>query len=366
MAEETKNRREIVVINRSESREPDRWGKIERISRILSVAAIPVVLAIGGWIVQHQMQNQAATLQQQLQNQTVSKDYVQLAVSILREPDKSKVSPEMRDWAVNLLNAYSAVKLNDDVAKKLKEGQTVLPPLESFTAEPSSGMTPEMESKLRPVLEEFQQYLSKAGFRIASSGEVKYRVVEGDKKTGLIDGYVSFYENRTLTVARQHLGDSDLIRHEYMRHVLDPDFPDSHNYNDPRWWSYFAVNSGLAIYFPCSFKKTPSFAPGDKDLGYELKSGKRFNGRPRNMEAADSVGNEVWGSAFWELREKIGDPSVADNLLALSWVSWQPGDPDDDLFAAFVKKMIEVDQSRFSGQHVTTIQEIFRRRGLQV
>jgi len=74
---------------------------IERISRMASIAAIPIVLATGGWIIQRQ-----------LQNQTVSRDYVQLALTILQSPDQSKVPPELREWAVDLLNDNSPTKLN--------------------------------------------------------------------------------------------------------------------------------------------------------------------------------------------------------------------------------------------------------------
>lgn len=366
MSEETKNRREFVVINRSEGKEPDAWGKLERVSRVLSVAAIPVVLAVGGWLVQKQMQQQAAAAQQQLQHQNVSRDYVQLAVSILREPDQSKVRPEMRDWAVDLLNEYSAVKLKSEVAEKLKNGEAVLPPLETFAAAPSAALTPELDAKLRPALEQFQQYLSKAGFRIAASGQVKYAVVEGDKKSGLINGYASFYNERTLTVARQRLNDYDLIRHEYMRHVLDPDFPKSRDYDDERWWSYFAVNSGLALYFPCSFKNAPVFAGDDREFRFELQNDRKFQRRPRDMDEADLTGNQIWAAAFWELREKMGDPAAADSLLALSWVGWKPSDPAADLSAEFVGKLIEVDRTRFGGRHENLIREVFRNRGLAV
>ena len=72
----------------------------ERISRMASIAALPIILAIGGWVIQRQ-----------LQNRTVSRDYVQLALTILQNPDQSKVAPELREWAVELLNANSPTKL---------------------------------------------------------------------------------------------------------------------------------------------------------------------------------------------------------------------------------------------------------------
>ena len=74
---------------------PDKSASIgldwERIARIVSLVAIPVVLAIIG-----------AVIQATIGRSTVSRDYVQLAVSILTA-DKDKTPPELRDWAVNLL-----------------------------------------------------------------------------------------------------------------------------------------------------------------------------------------------------------------------------------------------------------------------
>ena len=78
----------------------------ERFSRTLSIAAIPVVVAVGGWLIQRQ-----------LQDQTIRRDYVQLAVSILQSPDPSKVPPEIREWAVDLLDENSPTKLNAQAIK---------------------------------------------------------------------------------------------------------------------------------------------------------------------------------------------------------------------------------------------------------
>lgn len=92
------------------------WDVIERISKTLSMVAIPIVLAIGGWFIQ-----------QRLQNQTLNRDYVQLAVSILKEPQDGKFDPEMRTWAVQLLNDNSPTKFNARVFDQLKSGAAQLP-----------------------------------------------------------------------------------------------------------------------------------------------------------------------------------------------------------------------------------------------
>lgn len=112
------------------SREPiqlskDKWETVERVSKTLSIAAIPLVLAVGGWVIQ-----------QRLQDQTVSRDYVQLAVSILKEPESSNIKPEMRKWAVQLLNDNSPTKFNSEVFEQLRSGTTQLP--ESFNLAPTT------------------------------------------------------------------------------------------------------------------------------------------------------------------------------------------------------------------------------------
>jgi hypothetical protein len=62
----------------------------ERTARIASLVAIPVVLAIIG-----------AFIQETLSRSTVSRDYVQLAVSVLTA-DKNKAPQELRARAVEL------------------------------------------------------------------------------------------------------------------------------------------------------------------------------------------------------------------------------------------------------------------------
>lgn len=89
----------------------DKWNALKAIS----IAAVPVVLAVGGWYIQRQ-----------LQNQTLSRDYVQLAVSILKEPDSAaQTNPVLRAWAVDLLRENSPTRLSDQLVEQLKTGRDV-------------------------------------------------------------------------------------------------------------------------------------------------------------------------------------------------------------------------------------------------
>lgn len=344
---------------RTEPATPDAWDRVETVSRTLSIAAIPVLLAVVGWLVQRQ-----------IQKQSVGKDYVQLAVSILREPDSSKVNPELRGWAVDLLNEYSVVKLSDAVSTVLKAGQATLPPLEGFAATPSPALTPELQNKMQTALTTFQQYLKESGFHIRSERTIEYTVVPGDLIETDWGEYYAYYDSETLTmkVASAYANDVDVIRHEYMRRVLDDSNHGPLNWVEPGsgWWQSFAVSSGIATYFPCSFKGSSVFSANHANLRVELKNNSKFRGRVDDMIRADKIGDKTWGGAFWELRERFDDPKSADRLLTSAWVAWRPTDENADLFVEFANKLIETDQLQNGGQHVADIQRILRRRGLKI
>ena len=86
----------------------------------VSLLAIPVVLGIGGWANAYY-----------LQRATLSRDYVQLAVGILRESNDQE-NAVLREWATDLIDEYSDVELTPELAQQLEAGTTWLPP--SLTA----------------------------------------------------------------------------------------------------------------------------------------------------------------------------------------------------------------------------------------
>ena len=99
----------------AEGGKPGLLTLVETIARVLSLIAVPVVLAVVGW-----------QIQQKIALQSNSKDYVQVAVSILAQ--KTEVDPAMRDWAAKLLDTYSPVKFDKKVVSQLKDGSITLPP----------------------------------------------------------------------------------------------------------------------------------------------------------------------------------------------------------------------------------------------
>jgi len=90
----------------------DSW---ERIARIISLIGIPFIIAFFGWL-----------LQDKLSEKTVSKDYVNMAISILTD-DKKDINPALRKWSVDLLNDNSPTKFDKSTLEQLKSGQINFP-----------------------------------------------------------------------------------------------------------------------------------------------------------------------------------------------------------------------------------------------
>src|SRR5579864_4079894 len=96
--------RTVLVITKSEPQKAGRWDSLEKISKALAALAIPLVLGIGGW-----------AIQRSLQDQTVARDYTQLAVTLLREGSATAVDPDIRTWAAKLLAQKSPIAMDSTV-----------------------------------------------------------------------------------------------------------------------------------------------------------------------------------------------------------------------------------------------------------
>jgi hypothetical protein len=104
---------------RSKVSKKDLWEVVESTSKIIAALAIPVVLGVGGWLIQ-------STVSQQ----SVSKDYVSLATSILqkkREVNEDDSARGLRTWAVELLKRTSPVQLDEATAQHLVNGTVTIP-----------------------------------------------------------------------------------------------------------------------------------------------------------------------------------------------------------------------------------------------
>jgi WD40 repeat protein len=111
----------------AEAKEPASWDNLEAVSKIISAIAIPVVIAIGGWWIQNS-----------ITKQSISKDYVALAISVLEKP-KGDIDQSLRDWAVDLLDEYAPSKFPAETVSRLKAGSISLGALTAALSSKASG-----------------------------------------------------------------------------------------------------------------------------------------------------------------------------------------------------------------------------------
>lgn len=120
--------------------EKDKLERIQSIASICSSIAIPLVLAVMGYFVQKQFAEEG-----------LKKDYVSIAAGILKD-DPSKQEPDLRKWAVNVLDSNSPIPFSKQAKDGLLKGMVLAgpgipPPISDCMAPP----------KKRTVLEEYKK-----------------------------------------------------------------------------------------------------------------------------------------------------------------------------------------------------------------
>jgi hypothetical protein len=325
----------------------------EKISRILSVAAIPVVLGIGGLIIQRQ-----------LQKQTVGAAYVNLAVTILENPDRSKVPGELREWAVDLLNDNSPTKLNSKAADSLKSGAVTLPT--SFNFVPSPALTEDLKQKIGSSLKNFGEYLAALGWS-GDTGEVSVEIAPGAVVERNGQSGVALWDpsTRTVTVASAFENDDAAILRQFAHLLLTKDLPA----DSPNYW---AIESGLATYFACSFTGDPVMGDKATEAGkqvfppQDLRQERKFSKiDPADWASVQNDGSQIWGGVFWQIRDLLKQPR-ADSTIAVAWRDLLARKPANDAAYQSMGSIIVNRLNSIDAQYGALLKANLERRGLRL
>jgi hypothetical protein len=230
-------------------------------------------------------------------------------------------------------------------AGKLKTGS-------ASAGEPFAGSgaaTPEQTYAIQTALMKYREYL--AGIVPLREGPVRVQVVPEEKMYGAA---VSYYDPSQ---------DSILVNVKYADIVFWPlrDFtvrallPDGGGQLRP---SLVAILSGLATYYPSSFKNDPDFGP---DYGGQLVKFRSLS--ELRLDNASPDGSSIWGSICWELRTMLG-ASNSDRLLVEAWKQMGPASQPDSYARNFAIKIIDLHNAS-GGTHSDAIRALFERRGLK-
>ena len=211
----------------------------------------------------------------------------------------------------------------------------------------TSIVSAETKSRINRAFVDFKRYLRRVGYQ-PTTEEITIDIRE---EMTVNMNMLSYYDpaKRLIAIDGRYAGEPVFLYHEFMRYVLNPGRTRDHEI-----WAYLAIESGLAVYFPSSFVDNPRPIPTIPDL-----AGRRSFAELRpSLESAQTDGAEVWGSAFWEMRQKLGQ-NKADKLLFKCWGEFQAADVASDQGVAFVRKLLDLDIT-----NQAQIRAIFTRRGM--
>ncbi len=94
----------------------DQLQKLETIAKIVSLVAVPILVAIFGWIIQAELSEKG-----------LRKEYVQLSLSILSNQSKVPENNSLREWAIQLLAENAPVRLSESAIHELQTGTSLNP-----------------------------------------------------------------------------------------------------------------------------------------------------------------------------------------------------------------------------------------------
>jgi len=111
----------IILVDQRPSSQLSPLENIERVSKITSALAIPLLIAVFGWMIQERLAENAT-----------KQEYAKLAISILRTAE-SRNDTSLREWAVKFLNENSMLELDSAALQELKSGKQDLPAAITFS-----------------------------------------------------------------------------------------------------------------------------------------------------------------------------------------------------------------------------------------
>jgi len=135
-----------------------RLDKLEQAAKIFATTAIPIVIAIGGWVLQSTIENDKqqaakvqATQQNALEKDKISLEYVKIAKDILTSTQK-EIPTELTTWSWRLLDGVSPVKFDKGALDRLiARGERIPPPTTPSATSDYSVLAPEYDQMFKSM-----------------------------------------------------------------------------------------------------------------------------------------------------------------------------------------------------------------------
>jgi hypothetical protein len=242
--------------------------------------------------------------------------------------------------------------------ERVEKISTQLDKLEKAAFEPSGALTPKLQSDLQASFDAYQAYLLGVGYKPPMEGKVNIFV------DPTLDN--AQYDGQRIVIGKRLAEDSDALYRECTHRALDP---------NNRWGlmtdEQKAVESGLADYFPCSYKNNPLFGEkavevfrhipeyANKPALRTMDNDRKFTEAAMNNEE-HNVG-EIWSGAFWKIRARVGQ-SDTDKLLYSAFTAMPPLKDGASFNVSFANAVIDAARTLPKGDQSGDIAAIFKRR----
>jgi hypothetical protein len=215
-----------------------------------------------------------------------------------------------------------------------------------------------VKDQIAADLASFAAYLTRLGYR-PPGAEVNISFQPASPT--LLFYYAS--GTHTIFIAPTFAKDTDIALHEYTHRMLLPmaELTTSNDLSD----TYYAIESALAFYYPCSFHSRSDFGVLAARDNPQWKPLTLLNRGSFTKGFGDPSAREIWASAFWDLRELLHQER-ADRLLVLAWGQLGRADPrgsDPTRLVRLLTQDLEHGEASSEGA-VRAIRAIFARRGL--
>jgi hypothetical protein len=225
----------------------------------------------------------------------------------------------------------------------------------------SERLSAALRRNIERILIDYQAYLKRIGFRSRFGAfEIAFEQTKD---------FISYYDPQydRIVTNDEYAGEEDYLRRDYTHHALSTARGDLWT-RAQRDWTLAAIESGLAAYFPCSFKGNHLFGDGAAHIAggtapfFDLTNTRGFGEIKGNSYSVATTGLEVWAGAFWELRAQAG-VRIADRLLWRAWSMLKTNVLRSD--ADFLRCLLALDREAHNGRHAALISGVFRARGLK-
>jgi hypothetical protein len=221
---------------------------------------------------------------------------------------------------------------------------------EKIGVTPGSAVTTQQRAAILNQLSRFQRYFQRLGYT-APAGELKVDV--RDQST-MSAGTLAYFDPQTHTavISKQVAGDISVVLREYTHSVLyskvsNQPAPESNA--PPYGAAYYAIESGLASYFPASFLGDP------KNPVWDLSADRSWNpnsGYPENQAPAAAM--------FWAARSQVTDKDAFDRKLLQAWFDVAAKNMDAKFPAIFVDRLVAL----LGPVDGPKVKQVFASRGL--